>query len=128
MKKILTFFLVTIFSMVLISCSSSEEQTNKVKPKGEPLSPGTAQVEAEVLSMSEEGKVISYELKINKVLGYGQSASPISENTNIAAKLSRYLTGTGKKPEVDKTYNMILAGPGKGEEAPQKTWEITKFE
>ncbi len=126
MKNIFTIFSFIFAMLFFISCSSSEE--HKVKPKGEPLSPGTAQVEAEVLSSSGNEGSISYELRINKVLGYGPSTKPLPEDVTIEVKLSKYLTSQGKKPKVEEVYNFILMNSGDTQVEEVSHWEISKFE
>ena len=127
MKIILPLFLILgIFAFT--NCSSSEKGTDKMKIQEAPppLSPGTAAVEAEVVSISETNGVTMCKIKILKVLEYGSSTRSIGENSELETKLSKTLSKGSI--EDGKVYKLLLRNNSpKGEESNNSGWQISKI-
>jgi len=115
----------------LNNCSSSEQSSGEVDEKVEPVppppAPGTAEVDAEVLSVEETENGTKCKIRITKVFGYGHSTPHISSDTEHELMLSRYLMSKNTKVESGKSYRMLLENSaGKGEEANSK-WLISSI-
>ena len=88
-KKYLIFILIFIYGIIILSCNSSyiHSNTSGIKPaefeRTKPLSPGQADIEAEVKNITENEKNIVAEISINKVLQYGSTARPLAPGSEI---------------------------------------------
>ena len=130
MKVFLPLLLILgVFVITLASCSSSEKSSEnmKVEEAPPPLSPGTASVEAEIISISEKEGVTQLKLKILKVLAYGSSTPSLSENVEMETSLSKSLSKNNNLESGKKYMLLLRSGSQLGEESKDSEWQISKI-
>lgn len=72
--------------------SITAQRDTVLDPVGEGLPPGTALIRTTVLSVEEdEGEIQEITVRVEEVLGYGSSTSPITTDTKFSFEVSHYL-------------------------------------
>lgn len=128
MKIFLPLFLILVIFVVMITnCSSSEksseESYEKIEPAPPPLSPGTASVEAEIISVSEtDGKC---KIKIINILGYGSATPVLAQDIELETTLVKTIKEKNNI-EKGKVYKLLLRSMEMKGEKPTN-WQISKI-
>ena len=126
MKLVVQFFLILgVFVFAFTNCSSSEKGTDKMKIEEAPpaLSPGSASVEAEVVSVSETDSGTKCKIKILKVLEYGSSTPLLSGNKELEVSISKSMKEENGLKN-GGTYKLLLRSREmKGQASPE--WQIS---
>jgi hypothetical protein len=70
----------------------SKSETNQPPPPPKSLAPGTAIIEAQVVSVTETDSDIQCKVKVHKVLRYGSSTKPIANKSELNLHISKSQT------------------------------------
>ncbi|MBU2494528.1 MAG: hypothetical protein KJ571_18040 [Bacteroidetes bacterium] len=113
----------------ITNCSSSEKSSDsmKIEEAPPPLSPGTAAVEAEVVSSSDSENGTVYKIKILKVLEYGSSTPSLAEDSEMETLLSKSLAENNNIENGKKFKFILRSGSPLGEESKNSNWIISKI-
>lgn len=103
-------------------------------PPGEPLSPGTAQVKATILTVegsAEQPRTIT--IRVDEVLGYGSSTPPLPTGTELDLQVKGYLESNPKfreQVQQDNQVELVVASQQgmalEGTENQQR-WALVEF-
>jgi len=96
MKLVLLKFLsVTLLSVLLISCASSEKketaEVKSIETHAKPISHGTAQIACTIVELKEVNDQPICVAIIDTVLGYGAGTRPIGVNSKLELSITKSL-------------------------------------
>jgi hypothetical protein len=132
MKFIAILLYGNLFFFLLFSgcCPSSKMNTHMIDKRMEnkeyknSIPPGTADIKAEIINVSESGEICK--LKIIEVLGYGSSVTPISPGTEIESFIPETLLKNEAKKLKEGEEIFARISLREAREA-NKYWEIIRF-